>query len=74
MGMNCPAYHHPARVSINLALPWHSIASKIADLNFNIVTGKLKKRMKSCNAARPWGPKNVFSGVGYHTHNLEGYI
>ena len=38
MGMNCPTYHDPARASINLALPWHSIAKEIADLNFDIVT------------------------------------
>ena len=34
MGMNCPAYHDPARAFIKLALPWHSVATEIADLNF----------------------------------------
>ena len=48
----------------NLALPWHSTAAEIADLNFDIVTGKLNKRMKSRNPARPWGPKDFFLGVG----------
>ena len=62
MGMNRPAYHDPARASINLALPWHSVAEEIADLNFNIITGKLNKRMKSCNPSRSWGPKDFFSG------------
>ena len=52
MGIKCPTYHDPARASINLALPWHSVAEEIADLNFNIVTGKLNKRMKSCHQAR----------------------
>ena len=37
MGMNRPAYHDPARASKNLALPWHSVATEIADLNFDIV-------------------------------------
>ena len=46
----------------------------MVDLNFNIITGNLNKRMKSCHPARPWGPKYFFSGVGYHTHNLEGYV
>ena len=43
--MNSSAYDDPAKASINLALPWHSVAAEIADLNFNIVTGKLNKRM-----------------------------
>ena len=59
--------------SFNLALPWHSVPKETSDRNFDIVTGKLNKRMKSCNPARPWGPKDLFSGVGYRTHNLEGY-
>ena len=72
MGMNRPPYYDPARASINLALPWHSVTEEIFDLN--IVTGKLNKRIKSCNPPRPWGPKDFFSGAGYHTHNLESYI
>ena len=53
MEMNCPSYHDPARASINRALPWHSVAIEIADLDFDIVTGKLNKHMKSCNPAKP---------------------
>ena len=53
MGMNHPAYHVPARAPINMALPWHSVSTVIADLKFDIVTGKLNKRMKSCIPARP---------------------
>ena len=53
MEMNRPSYHDPVRASINLALPWHSVAIEIADLNFDIVTGKRNKRMKSCNPTRP---------------------
>ena len=52
-GMHLPAYHDLARASINLALPWHSVEEEIADLNFNIVTGKINRHMKSCHPARP---------------------
>ena len=45
MGMNRPTYHDPTRASICLALPWHSVAEKIVDRNFDIVTGKLNKCM-----------------------------
>ena len=44
----------------------------MSDLNFNIITGKLNKRVKSCNPARPWGPEDFFLGIGYHTHNRRG--
>ena len=30
-------------MGINLALPWQIVATEIADVNFNIVTGKLNK-------------------------------
>ena len=30
--------------------------------------------MKSCHPAKPWGAKDFFTGVGYPTHNLEGYV
>ena len=30
--------------------------------------------MKSCHLAKPWGPKDFFTSVGYPTHNLEGYV
>ena len=36
MGMKHPNYHDPARATINLALTWHSVADKIADLNLKI--------------------------------------
>ena len=74
MGMKRPVYHDPTRATINLALPWHSSVEEIADCNLDILTGKLSKRMKSLNPARPWGPKDFFSAVGYHTHNLVGYV
>ena len=41
MGMKHPNYHDPARATINLALPWHSVADKIADLNLKIVDGHI---------------------------------
>ena len=56
------AFSSPERVDtedhkkvINLSLPWHSSAVEIADHNFNIVTGKLSKCMKSLNPAKPLG-------------------
>ena len=67
-------YHDPARSTINLTLPWHSVAEEIADLNLKIVNGHTNKRMKPCHPIKPWGPKDFLTGVGYHTRNLEGYI
>ena len=63
-----------ARATIDLVLPWHSVASEIADLNFNIVTGQHNKRMKSCHPAKPFGSRDFFTGLGYHTHILKGYF
>ena len=37
MGMNRPPYYDPARASINLALPWHSVAEEISDLNLTLL-------------------------------------
>ena len=74
MGMKRPFYHDPARATINLALPWHSVTEEIAALNFKIVTGQLNKRMKCCHPAKPWGSRDVITVVGYYTHNLEGYV
>ena len=74
MSMKRPLYHDPARSTINLALPWHSVAEEIADLNLKIVNGHINKRMKPCHPAKPWGPKEFFTGVGYPTHYLEGYV
>ena len=51
--MKHPFYHDPARATINLALPWHSVAEEIADLNFNIVSGQLNRRIKFCHPAEP---------------------
>ena len=74
LGMQNLVSNAQARAAVNLSLPWHSSAAEIADCNFNIVTLKLLKCMKSLKLAKPWGPKDFFSDVGYHTHNLEGYI
>ena len=60
MGMERPLYHYPARATIKLALIWHSVAEEIADLKLKI--------------AKPWGSKDFFTCVDYHTHNLEGYV
>ena len=72
MGMKHPYYHDPARATINLAHPWHSVAEEIDDLNLKIVTGQLNKCMKSCHPAKPWGSRGFFTGVGYHTHKPGG--
>ena len=74
MGMKRPLYHDPARSTINLALPWHSVAKEIADLNLKIIHGHINKRITPCHPAKPWGPKEFFTGVGYPTHNLEGLV
>ena len=42
-----PVYHALTRAANNLSLPWHTSVVEIADCNFNIVTGKLSKCMKS---------------------------
>ena len=72
MGVKHPLYHDPARSTINLGLPWHSIAEEIADLNLKIVNGHINKCMKPCHPAKRLGPKEFLTGVGYLTHNLEG--
>ena len=74
MGMKLPNYHNPARATINLALLWHSVVDEIADLNLKIVNGDINKHVKSCHLANPWGDKDFFMGVGYPTHDLEGYV
>ena len=67
VGMKRPLYHDPARSTINLSLPWHSVAEEIhvADLNLKIVNGYINKRMKPCHPAKPWVPKEFFTGIGY---------
>ena len=53
MGMKRRYYHDPARATINLAFPWHSVSDEIADLNLKIVNGHIDKRMKPCHPAKP---------------------
>ena len=43
MGMRLPAYNAPTKKSIEVSLPWHSTMADIADLNNDIVRGKLNK-------------------------------
>ena len=74
MDMKRPLYHDSARSTINLALPWHTVAEEIADLNLKIINGHINKCMKPYHPAKPWSPKEFFMGVGYPTHNLEGYV
>ena len=60
MGTKRPLYHDPARSTINLALPWHSVAEEIVDLKLKIGNGHINKCMKPCHPAEPWGPKDFF--------------
>ena len=45
--------------------PLSLTAVEEADLNFDIITAKLLKNMKSLNSAKPWDTMGFFSGVGY---------
>ena len=76
MGMRLPVYNAPTKKLIELSLPWHSSTVPIADRNHNIVLSRLNKYiyMKDQHPAKPWGPKEFFTGSGYYTHNTEGYI
>ena len=69
MGMRLPAYSAPAKKSIEISLPWHSSTIPIADMNHDIVRGKLNKSLKPQNPAKPWSTKDFFGGSGYYTHN-----
>ena len=74
MGMRLPAYYAPAKKSIEISLPWHSSTIPIADMNHDIVRGKLNKSLIPQNPAKPWSPKDFFRGSGYYTHNTRGYL
>ena len=74
MGMRLPMYNATARKSIELSLPWSSSTIRIADRNHNIVLGRLNKNMRDQHPAKPWGPRDFFTGSGYYTHNTEGYV
>ena len=74
MGMRLPMYNAPVKKSIELSLPWHSSTIPIADRNHDIVLGKINKFMKDQHLAKPWGPKEFFTGSGCYTHNTEGYV
>ena len=56
MGMRLPAYNAPAKKSIEISLPWHSSTIPIADMNHDIVRGKLNKSLKPENPAKPQSP------------------
>ena len=74
MGMQRSLYHDPSRATINLTLPWHSVAEEITDLNLKIVNGHINKCMKPSHPVKPWGFNVFFTGSGYPTHNLEGLV
>ena len=74
MGMRLPLYNAPAKTSIEIFLPWHSSTIPIADMNHDIVRGKLNKSLKPQKPAKPWSPKDFFRGSGCYTHNTPGYL
>ena len=74
MGMRLPAHNAPAKKSIEISLPSNSSTIPIADMNHDIVRGKLNKSLKPQNPAKPWSPKDFFGGSGYYTHNTQGYL
>ena len=74
MGMRLPAYNAPTKKSIEVSLPWHSTTADIADLNNDIVRGKLNKSLKPLNPSKPWGPKEFFGASGYYVHNTQGNL
>ena len=74
MGMQRPIYNEQRKRAIELSLPWHNSTMQIAQRNYDIVKGRLSKSMKSLNPAKPWGPRDHFTGSGYYTHNAEGYV
>ena len=74
MGRRLPAYNAPAKKSIEISLPWHSSTIPIADLNHDIVRGKLNKSLKPQNPSKPLSPKDFFGGSGYYVHNTQGYL
>ena len=64
----------PTKKSIEVSLPWHSTTADIANLNNDIVRGKLNKSLKSLNPSKPWSPKEFFGASGYYVHNTHGYL
>ena len=74
MGMRLPAYNAPTKKSIEVSLPWHSTTADIANLNNDIVRGKLNKSLKPLNPSKPWGPKEFFGASGYYVHNTQSYL
>ena len=63
MGMRLPAYNAPNKKSIEVSLPWHSTTADIANLNNDIIRGKLNKSLKSLNPSKPWSPKEFFRSL-----------
>ena len=74
MGMRLPAYNAPTKKSIEVSLPWHSTMADIANLNNDIVRGKLNTSLKPLNPSKPWSLKEFFGASGYYVHNTQGYL
>ena len=69
MGRRLAVYN--ARAATDLALPWHSSTMPKSWHRFG---NALEIHEAIENLAKPWGPKNYFTGIGYYTHNLEGSV
>ena len=63
MGMRLPAHNAPAKKSIEISLPSNSSMIPIADMNHDIVRGKLNKSLKPQNPAKPWSPKDFLEAL-----------
>ena len=72
MGMRLPAYNAPAKKSMEISLPWHSSTIPIADMNHDIVRGKLNKSLKPQNPSKPWSPKDFFRRLGLLCSQYKG--
>ena len=59
LGMQCPLYHALSRATINLTLPYHTVAEEIADFNHKIVNGHINIRMKRSRQVKP-GASMIF--------------
>ena len=63
-GTSLPSEHSPSGFQ----------GAGIADRNHTIVLGRLNKYMTDQHPAKPWGPREFFTGSCYYTHNTEGYV
>ena len=58
---------------INLALLWGKAARDVAALNLDIKGEYSRSNMKKLESLKPWGQRDLFTGVGYPTYCMETY-